>query len=113
MNPPATRPAGVQHRILHSKAMKRDVGYNIYLPPDYESSGRRYPVIYWLHGSGGNESSSLWIAEEYQKAIAFGRRRARADRLPERRPQDGVSRLAAAERAAGNDDHPRTDSAHR
>lgn len=72
VNPPATRPAGVQHRILHSKAMKRDVGYNVYLPPDYESSGRRYPVIYWLHGSGGNESSSLWIAEEYQRAIHSG-----------------------------------------
>jgi enterochelin esterase-like enzyme len=68
LNPPPSRPAGVQHRILHSKAMQRDVGYNIWLPPDYESSGRRYPVIYWLHGSGGNESSSLWIAEEYQKA---------------------------------------------
>ncbi|MBS1830380.1 MAG: hypothetical protein JST93_34075 [Acidobacteria bacterium] len=72
VNPPATRPAGVQHRVLKSKAMQRDVGYNVYLPPDYESSGRRYPVIYWLHGSGGNESSSLWIAEEYQKAMAGG-----------------------------------------
>jgi enterochelin esterase-like enzyme len=69
VNPPAILPAGVQHRILHSKAMQRDVGYNIWLPPDYQSSGRRYPVIYWLHGSGGHESSSLWIAEEYQKAI--------------------------------------------
>ena len=69
VNPPATLPAGVQHRILHSKSMHRDVGYNIWLPPDYQSSGRRYPVIYWLHGSGGHESSSLWIAEEYQKAI--------------------------------------------
>ena len=68
VNPPAKITAGVQHRVLHSKAMQRDVGYNIWLPSDYESSGRRYPVIYWLHGSGGNESSSLWVAEEYQKA---------------------------------------------
>ena len=41
VNAPATRPAGVQHRVLHSKAMNLDVGYNIYLPPEYESSGRR------------------------------------------------------------------------
>jgi len=25
----------------------------IYLPPGYDQSGRRYPVIYWLHGWGG------------------------------------------------------------
>jgi len=25
----------------------------IYLPPGYDRSGRRYPVIYWLHGWGG------------------------------------------------------------
>lgn len=69
VNPPAAQAARVQHRILHSASMKRDVGYNIYLPPDYEGSGRRYPVIYWLHGAGGHESSSLWIAEEFEKAV--------------------------------------------
>jgi S-formylglutathione hydrolase FrmB len=25
----------------------------VYLPPGYDGSGRRYPVIYWLHGWGG------------------------------------------------------------
>jgi endo-1,4-beta-xylanase len=72
VNPPATPAAGVQHRILHSACMKRDVGYNIWLPPDYETSGRRYPVIYWLHGAGGHESSSLWIADEYQRTLRAG-----------------------------------------
>jgi poly(3-hydroxybutyrate) depolymerase len=24
--------------------------YRIFLPPDYETSGKRYPVIYWFHG---------------------------------------------------------------
>ncbi len=52
--------------------MNRDVGWNLYLPPGYETSGRRYPVIYWLHGSGGDESSGLWIAGELNKAIAAG-----------------------------------------
>src|SRR3990172_12054937 len=25
----------------------------VYLPPGYDRSGRRYPVIYWLHGFTG------------------------------------------------------------
>lgn len=69
VNPPPAQIVRVQHRVLASASMKRDVGYNIYLPPDYESATRRYPVIYWLHGAGGNESSSLWIAEEFDKAV--------------------------------------------
>ena len=37
--------------------MKQDVGYSIYLPTGYEGGSQRYPVIYWLHGRGGTESS--------------------------------------------------------
>jgi enterochelin esterase-like enzyme len=72
VNPPAKAEKRTQHRILHSPSMKRDVGWNLYLPPDYETSTRRYPVIYWLHGAGGDESSGLWIAAELDKAIAAG-----------------------------------------
>jgi len=50
--------------------MKLDVGFNIYLPPDYESSGvRRYPVIIWLHSAGGNESSGVTIATALRQAF--------------------------------------------
>ena len=52
--------------------MKRDVGFSIYLPPDYLNSNKRYPVIYWLHGAGGNETSGSRIAEHLQKAILSG-----------------------------------------
>lgn len=31
--------------------------YYVYLPPGYEASGRRYPVIYYLHWFGGDASS--------------------------------------------------------
>lgn len=31
----------------------------VYLPPDYETSGKRYPVIYVLHGARGHETA--WI----------------------------------------------------
>jgi endo-1,4-beta-xylanase len=31
------------------------VSYLIYLPPDYDrDTTQRYPVVYWLHGGGGN-----------------------------------------------------------
>lgn len=33
--------------------------YAIYLPPDYETSQRSYPVLYLLHGSGGTQAG--WI----------------------------------------------------
>jgi len=36
--------------------MGHDVGYLIHLPPGYASEPtRRYPVVYNLHGAGGNE----------------------------------------------------------
>src|ERR1022692_5041701 len=52
VNPPtSTLPRGVSHKALMSKAMGVDVGYHIYLPPSYESTSERFPVLYWLHRS--------------------------------------------------------------
>src|SRR5690349_500587 len=31
-------------------------GYKVYLPPSYASSSKRYPVVYVLHGYGGDEN---------------------------------------------------------
>ena len=57
-NSPPTAPIpGVEHGVLHSPSMDRDIGYNVYLPPDYADGKRKYPVIYFLHGAGGTESS--------------------------------------------------------
>lgn len=36
----------------------------IYLPPDYDSSDKRYPAIYLLHGFGGNERSFVGAVGE-------------------------------------------------
>jgi enterochelin esterase-like enzyme len=38
--------------IVPSKILKMDRKYAIYLPPDYETSHRSYPVLYLLHGAG-------------------------------------------------------------
>ena len=44
---------------LPSKILKMDRKYSIYLPHDYETSSRSYPVLYLLHGRGDNQTG--WI----------------------------------------------------
>jgi endo-1,4-beta-xylanase len=74
---PGTLPAGVSHHTYFSKAMGHDVGYCIYLPPAYrDKPDLRYPVIYNLHGAGGDETRGLLAAEVLDEGI-------RAKRWPE------------------------------
>jgi S-formylglutathione hydrolase FrmB len=40
---------------FYSAALNRDMSYYVYLPPGYASEGRRYPVLYMLHGAGGSK----------------------------------------------------------
>jgi endo-1,4-beta-xylanase len=62
VNPPGKQkwPAGCRHETFRSTSMQLEVGYNIYLPPDYANGESRFPVIYWLHGFGANESYYLY-----------------------------------------------------
>jgi endo-1,4-beta-xylanase len=73
-NPPAAPlPAGVRHETFHSPSMGVDVGYNVYLPPGYDgNAARRYPVVYWLHGLGGNETSGMFPADVIDRAVRDG-----------------------------------------
>jgi enterochelin esterase-like enzyme len=75
VNPPkpGQLPAGVTHHTYFSRSMRHDVGYCIYLPPDYAASGKRYPVIYNLHGAGGNELHSLEEAVVLDEGIRAGK----------------------------------------
>jgi len=58
VNPKLPAGSGLSHHILDSKAMGHEVGYVVWTPKDYDASGKtRYPVIYFLHGMGGNESA--------------------------------------------------------
>jgi endo-1,4-beta-xylanase len=69
---PDARP-NVMHGIVHSEVMSRDIGYNIYLPPAYDSEPQtHFPVVYFLHGSGGNESSDTSFARFARDAIDAG-----------------------------------------
>jgi len=58
VNPKLPGGTGLTHHILESKAMGHAVGYVVWTPKEYDTSGKaRYPVIYFLHGMGGNESA--------------------------------------------------------
>ncbi len=74
VNPPtAPLPTGMVHRTYASKALGKEVGYCLYLPPSYNAGGKRYPVIYNLHGAGGNELHGLEEARLLDKGIREGR----------------------------------------
>jgi len=51
-----TEPAGTHYKLFHSKIINGDYSYLVYLPPDYETSTRSYPVLYLLHGSGDDQT---------------------------------------------------------
>ncbi len=71
---PEMLPEGVTHHVYPSAAMQKDVGYCIYLPPGYaKNSAKRYPVIYNLHGAGGNEVRTVYNAEVLHEGIVKGR----------------------------------------
>ena len=72
--PPAEGlPERVSHHTFSSAVANTDVGYCIYLPPGYEEqSQRRYPVIYNLHGNGGNEFHSFESVKVLHQGILRG-----------------------------------------
>src|SRR5690554_4059964 len=67
INPPEKSARNVFHKTFYSQVLKHDVGYNIYLPPDYKDSGEKYPVVHYIHGWKGNESSDIWSLEKVYK----------------------------------------------
>lgn len=67
-------PVGVTHHRFRSPSMKIEVGYSLYLPPDYtKDTQTRFPVVYWLHGGGGNElTGAPAIVPAVDQAIRTG-----------------------------------------
>lgn len=58
-----------------SKILKTERNFAIYLPPDYETSQRSYPVLYLLHGAGDDQTGWVQFGEVLQitdKAIKDG-----------------------------------------
>lgn len=60
---------------VQSKILNMERKYAIYLPPDYETSSRSYPVLYLLHGAGDDQTGWVQFGEVQNitdKAIAAG-----------------------------------------
>lgn len=62
-----------QSKVFDNLTMKSEIlnmerSYAVYLPPDYETSSRSYPVLYLLHGLGDDQTG--WIQFGEVKKIA-------------------------------------------
>lgn len=70
-------PHGTVSRMwYHSDVLDMDRRLTVYTPAGYEDSGRKYPVLYLLHGMGGDEEA--WIslgrtAQIFDNLIAQGK----------------------------------------
>ena len=67
---------------FRSQAIGRDYKYTIYLPDDYKQGSRRYPVLYLLHGAGGDENEWLYKGGARETLDAMIARHAAANGLP-------------------------------
>ena len=63
VNPSDILPEGVRHTVFFSHLYKHDLGYAVYLPFGYETSGKDYPVHYHFHGWQGCELSDITAME--------------------------------------------------
>jgi enterochelin esterase-like enzyme len=64
----------VTHHVFTSKSAKAEVSYHLYRPAAYEADGgRRFPVVYWLHGSGGGLPGIPSVAKRFDAAIEAGK----------------------------------------
>ena len=55
----AQRPMEKEALCLQSEILGKDVAYSIVLPAGYSANNNRYPVVYMLHGIGGD--CSTWM----------------------------------------------------
>ncbi|HZB12457.1 MAG TPA: alpha/beta hydrolase-fold protein [Chryseolinea sp.] len=70
------KPGTVQSFFIKAKTLQNSAGENtnrkvsVYLPPDYDSDGKRFPVIYYLHGFMGTDSINASMKMILDKGIS-------------------------------------------
>ena len=69
---PAAKAPRVSYQVFQSTAANARVSFHVYLPPGYEVSGKRYPVLYWLHGTGAGVTGIPAVAERFDRAMQAG-----------------------------------------
>ncbi len=65
----------IEREMIKSRILNKEVAYTVYLPYDYETSNRTYPVVYLLHGYTDDNTGWLQFGEINRyadKAIADG-----------------------------------------
>ncbi len=56
----------VSKRWYSSKGLKEDRRLTVYTPPGYENSKEKFPVLYLLHGMGGDEEAWMTLGRASQ-----------------------------------------------
>jgi len=57
----------LRRATVASAALGRDMRFIVYIPDGYETGAQRYPVLYLLHGAGGDENA--WVERGYKPTI--------------------------------------------
>ena len=67
---PQVKSPRVSYHTFDSAAAKSKVSYHLYTPAAYEQdTEKRFPVVYWLHGSGGGLAGIAKVAAHFDAAI--------------------------------------------
>ena len=84
----AAGPGVFEAGTFHSAALDADRTYLVFLPADYATSGKDYPILYFLHGMFDNEQE--WRNRQVHAVVD-------AMRADEARHRDTAIALGAAE----------------
>lgn len=71
ISPNRATPSFASYQIYPTPVRGKDTygSFMIYLPNEYDSTTKQYPVIYYLHGGNGNQREGEWLMNEMDKAI--------------------------------------------
>ncbi|MCB1121494.1 MAG: alpha/beta fold hydrolase [Verrucomicrobiae bacterium] len=73
LDPNTTAGPLMQYEVFFSPTLRKNASYTIYLPPGYDKEMKKhYPVIYWLHGRGGNQRDAATMVSFIDPAIRKG-----------------------------------------
>lgn len=65
---------GVEFHTFESRLAKTTVSFHIYKPEAYDAEPqRRFPVLYWLHGTGGGLPGIAPLSRLFDEAIRAGK----------------------------------------
>jgi D-alanyl-D-alanine carboxypeptidase len=73
---PAFRGKRIHYNTLYSNVAESKVSYHFYMPELYEiDHNQRFPVLYWLHGTGGGEAGNNieWLSNYFDTLIHEGK----------------------------------------